>query len=205
MNAPPNVRMSRHAEIDAISAILSDAFVNEDGLNYWLKQGREKDRVRKRFFDAAVRDAINPKRDLWVAEANGERLGAAIWLAPGLKSFDWSFLEELMFTPLFFSISGIKGMARARELGAKLTQYHPQQPHAHLAFLGVSPTAQGKGVGSAILKATLAPLDKQGMAAYLEASDQRNVALYLRHGFEVTGEFDLPGLHFWTMLRQPQR
>ena len=197
--------MSRHAEIDAISAILSDAFVNEDGLNYWLKQGREKDRVRKRFFDAAVRDAINPKRDLWVAEANGERLGAAIWLAPGLKSFDWSFLEELMFTPLFFSISGIKGMARARELGAKLTQYHPQQPHAHLAFLGVSPTAQGKGVGSAILKATLAPLDKQGMAAYLEASDQRNVALYLRHGFEVTGEFDLPGLHFWTMLRQPQR
>lgn len=205
MIAPPNVRMSRHAEIDAISAILSDAFVNEDGLNYWLKQGAEKDRVRKRFFDAAVRDAINPKRDLWVAEANGERLGAAIWLAPGLKSFDWSFLEELMFTPLFFSISGIKGMARARELGAKLTQYHPQQPHAHLAFLGVSPTAQGKGVGSAILKATLAPLDKQGMAAYLEASDQRNVALYLRHGFEVTGEFDLPGLHFWTMLRQPQR
>ena len=205
MNAPPNVRMSRHAEIDAISAILSDAFVNEDGLNYWLKQGREKDRVRKRFFDVAVRDAINPKRDLWVAEAGGERLGAAIWLAPGLKSFDWSFLEELMFTPLFFSISGIKGMARARELGAKLTQYHPQQPHAHLAFLGVSPTAQGKGVGSAILKATLAPLDKQGMAAYLEASDQRNVALYLRHGFEVTGEFDLPGLHFWTMLRQPQR
>jgi len=204
MIAPPNVRMSRHAEIDAISAILSDAFVNEDGLNYWLKQGREKDRVRKRFFDAAVRDAINPKRDLWVAEANGARLGAAIWLAPGLKSFDWSFLEELMFTPLFFSISGIKGMARARELGAKLTQYHPQQPHAHLAFLGVAPTAQGKGVGSAILKATLAPLDKQGMAAYLEASDQRNVALYLRHGFEVTGEFDLPGLHFWTMLRQPQ-
>ena len=117
MIAPPNVRMSRHAEIDAISAILSDAFVNEDGLNYWLKQGREKDRVRKRFFDAAVRDAINPKRDLWVAEANGARLGAAIWLAPGLKSFDWSFLEELMFTPLFFSISGIKGMARARELG----------------------------------------------------------------------------------------
>lgn len=205
MNAPPQVRLSRHAEIDAISALLSDAFVNEDGLNYWLKQGPEKDRVRKRFFDVAVRDAINPKRDLWVAELGGERLGAAIWLAPGLKSFDWSFLEELMFTPLFFSIAGIKGMARARQLGAKLTQYHPPQPHAHLAFLGVAPAAQGKGVGSAILKATLAPLDAQGMPAYLEASDERNVALYLRHGFEVTGQFDLPGLHFWTMLRQPQR
>lgn len=205
MSAPPHVRLSREAEIDAISALLSDAFVNEDGLNYWLKQGPKKDHARKRFFDVAVRDAINPKRDLWIAESEGERLGAAIWLAPGLKSFDWSFLEELTYTPLFFSIAGIKGMGRARQLGAKLTQYHPQQPHAHLAFLGVAPAAQGKGVGSAILKATLAPLDAQGTAAYLEASDERNVALYLRHGFEVTGEFDLPGLHFWTMLRQPQR
>ena len=120
MSAPPRVRLSREAEIDAISVLLSDAFVNEDGLNYWLKQGPKKDHARKRFFDVAVRDAINPKRDLWIAESEGERLGAAIWLAPGLKSFDWSFLEELTYTPLFFSIAGIKGMGRARQLGAKL-------------------------------------------------------------------------------------
>ncbi len=77
-------------------------------------------------------------------------------------------------------------------------------PHAHLQFLGVSSEAQGQGVGSAILKTTLAPLDAGGTVGYLEASTERNVALYARHGFEVTNEFDLPGLHFWCMTRMPR-
>ena len=74
-------------------------------------------------------------------------------------------------------------------------------PHAHLVFLGVSTAAQGKGVGSAMLKAQLAPVDAQHLPAYLETSSQRNVDLYARHGFEITGEFDKPGLHMWTMTR----
>ena len=72
-------------------------------------------------------------------------------------------------------------------------------------FLGVATNAQGRGVGSALLKHTLAPLDASGTVAYLECSTERNVALYQRHGFEVTGEFDLPNLHMWTMARQPRR
>jgi ribosomal protein S18 acetylase RimI-like enzyme len=86
-----------------------------------------------------------------------------------------------------------------------LAEFHPREPHAHLVFLGVSPAAQGRGVGSAILKQTLAPLDGAGVCGYLEATTPRNVGLYARHGFEVTGEFDLPGLHMWTMTRPPQR
>jgi hypothetical protein len=55
------------------------------------------------------------------------------------------------------------------------------------------------------LKHTLAPLDASGKVAYLECSTKRNVALYQRHGFEVTGEFGLPNVHMWTMARQPRR
>ena len=65
-------------------------------------------------------------------------------------------------------------------------------------FLAFRASAQGHGVGSAILKQTLAPLDARGSRRISNASTERNVALYERHGFEVTGEFDLPGLHFWT-------
>jgi ribosomal protein S18 acetylase RimI-like enzyme len=202
MSGPLAVRVARADEIDAVSAVLTDAFVDEDGLNYWLRQGAAKERARRRFFDAAVRKALNPKRELWVAEAGGERLGAAIWLAPGLKAFDHGPVEELMLLPLLFSIAGVEGLQKARALGAKLASFHPREPHAHLTFLGVSSAAQGRGVGSEILKQTLAPLDAGGVTAYLECSTERNAALYARHGFEVTGGFELPGLRFWCMTRK---
>lgn len=188
-----------------MSAVLTDAFVDEAGLNYWLKQGREKERSRRKFFDAIVEDAVHPERDLYVAEAGGERLGGALWLRPGQKAFDLSFTKELALAPLMLSIAGVAGMMRGFDLADKLEAYHPKGPHAHLVFLGVVSKAQGQGVGSELLKHTLAPLDADGTVAYLECSTERNAALYQRHGFEVTGGFDLPNLHMIAMVRQPRR
>lgn len=204
MSAPPAVRPARESERAAVSAVLHDAFVDEDGLNYWLRQGAAKERARKRFFDAAVRDAVHPERELWLAGDEATPLGAALWLPPGKHAFDHTPLQQLFMAPMLFSIAGSEGLKRGRELGAKLASHHPSEPHAHLLFLGVATAAQGKGVGSAMLKTMLAPLDAQGMTAYLEASKERNVALYLRHGFEVTGEFALSGVRFWTMTRRPR-
>lgn len=200
----PKVRALRADELDTAAAVLTDAFVDEAGLNYWLKQDATKDHHRRKFFDAVVRDMLHPKRDISVAENGGAMTGAAIWLEPGLKAFDFPWWRELFYTPLFLSIAGASGLKRVQELGARLTSCHPAVPHAHLQFLGVSSEAQGQGVGSALLKETLAPLDRSGTVGYLEASTERNVALYARHGFEVTNEFDLPGLHFWCMTRMPR-
>jgi ribosomal protein S18 acetylase RimI-like enzyme len=202
MNAPPSVRAARADENPVASEVLTDAFVDEAGLNYWLKQGREKERARRKFFNAVVADAVHPDRDLWMAEADGGQVvGSAIWLAPGRKAFDFTFLQELQLAPLLISIAGVVGTFRGLGLAEALSAHHPHIPHAHLVFLGVSTAAQGQGVGSAILKATLAPVDAQHLPAYLETSTPRNVTLYQRHGFEITGELDKPGLHMWTMTR----
>lgn len=204
MSAPVEVRPARADETQTVASVLTDAFVDEAGLNYWLRQGEAKTAVRRRFFGAAVRDVIHRERELWLAQSNGAPAGAAIWLKPGDHAFDFTPLQQLLTTPLFLSIAGFAGMQRAQELGGALNAHHPKQKHAHLVFLGVAPSAQGRGVGSAILKQTLAPLDAQGVTAYLECTTERNAALYKRHGFEVTGEFDFPGLHFWTMTRAPR-
>jgi ribosomal protein S18 acetylase RimI-like enzyme len=203
MSAPPLVRRAASGESEAAARVLTDAFVDEDGLNYWLKQGRAKERARLVFFNAAVRDVVHAQRRLDVALADGAVAGAAIWLKPGDKAFDLPPLRELMLTPLLFRVAGFEGMGKATALGRRLTELHPRMPHAHLVFLGVSPAAQGKGVGSAMLKHALAPLDAAGLHAYLEASTEGNVALYARHGFIVTNEIKLPGLHMRTMLREP--
>lgn len=204
MSAPPVVRLARSDEIAASAAVLTDAFADEDGLNYWLKQGAVKERARRLFFNAAVRDVVHAERRLDVAEADGALAGAAIWLKPGDKAFDLPLLRELMLTPLLFRVAGFEGMGKATALGRQLNALHPRMPHAHLVFLGVSPAAQGRGVGSAMLKHAFAPLDASGTHAYLEASTERNVALYERHGFAVTNELKLPGLHMRTMLRAPR-
>lgn len=84
---------------------------------------------------------------------------------------------------------------------------HPtDQKHWYLAFMGVVPEWQGRGLGSALMAPALAELDRSGATAYLEASTPRSRALYQRHRFEVTGEFDLPagGPPLWQMWREPQ-
>lgn len=204
MTAPVLVRRARSVESKLVASILADAFAHEAGLNYWLLQGREKDRARRKFFDAAVDDFIHRERQLWLAEAEGAARGAAIWLAPHDHAYQMSLWRQLTLTPLLFSIAGYSGLQRGKEVGMRLAALHPHEPHAHLVFLGVAPEAQGLGVGSAILKQTLAPLDAARTLAFLETTTERNVALYQRHGFEVTGEFELPGLHMWAMVRAPQ-
>lgn len=205
MNAPPIVRRARNDENQVVAETLTDAFVDEGGMNYWLRQDRRKDQARRRFFDEAVTTGVHPARELWVVDGEAGAQGAAIWLSPGLKAFDFSFLQEIALAPMLLQIAGIAGTIRGLKLAEKLEGFHPKGPHAHLVFLGVRTSAQGKGVGSAMLKTTLAPLDANGTIAYLETSSQRNVDLYARHGFEVTGEFDAPALHMWTMTRQPRR
>ena len=65
--------------------------------------------------------------------------------------------------------------------------YHPTEPHWYLPMIGVDPSQQGRGIGSALLTHALAICDRDGLPAYLESSNPKNVPLYERHGFEVVG------------------
>lgn len=63
---------------------------------------------------------------------------------------------------------------------------------------GAAPS--GRGAGSALLEQRL---DQMSEPAYLESSNEANVALYERFGFQVTGEIALPhdGPRMWPMYR----
>ena len=111
-------------------------------------------------------------------------------------------------------------LARARKLSAfsasrialvgagllKLERIHPPDPpHWYLAVLGTDPSAQGRGLGSAVMRSVLERADGEGTCAYLESSKERNVDFYARHGFRLAGELQLPrGPTMWPMWREPR-
>jgi len=58
-------------------------------------------------------------------------------------------------------------------------------------------------VGSSLLRPILDRSDADGIDAYLESSNELNIPLYERHGFEVCGEVELPkGPLIWPMVRK---
>ncbi|MBB4934913.1 ribosomal protein S18 acetylase RimI-like enzyme [Lipingzhangella halophila] len=93
---------------------------------------------------------------------------------------------------------------RLATLGALLDERHPDGPHRYLPFIGVTSAARGTGVGGALLSHGLRQCDAQGVGAYLEATSDRNRALYQRHGFvEQAPPIRLPdGPQITPMWRQ---
>jgi ribosomal protein S18 acetylase RimI-like enzyme len=80
---------------------------------------------------------------------------------------------------------------------------HPATSHYYLETLGVEPTMQGRGLGSAMLQNIAAQLDAAGTECVLETANDRNVALYRRFGFEVVSEERILGAHVQFMRRLP--
>jgi ribosomal protein S18 acetylase RimI-like enzyme len=86
-----------------------------------------------------------------------------------------------------------------------MASYHPHEPHWYLPLLGVDPTRQGQGIGSALLQHAAALCDRAGQLAYLESSNPANVPLYERHGFEVVGTIQAGASPtFYPMVRKPR-
>jgi len=134
-----------------------------------------------------------------------EIAGAAVWLPPGAyprgNRRDLVLLLRLLPTT----------PALGRRVGDILRLFnavdakHPHEPHWYLALLGVDPSYQRTGAGSALLAPVLARCDATGLPAYLETQKPENVPWYGRFGFEVVDELQVGRCPpVWTLQRAPQ-
>jgi ribosomal protein S18 acetylase RimI-like enzyme len=90
-------------------------------------------------------------------------------------------------------------------LGEAMMAAHPHEPHWYLNVVSTVPEHQGQGYGAAVLQPVLAICDTEGISAYLESSNPRNMSLYRRQGFVETGEIELPdGPSLYQMWRDPR-
>lgn len=125
--------------------------------------------------------------------------GAALWLPPDVHPPQ----EELM--ALAQSATPAHLQEEVFAVFEQMGRYHPTEPHWYLPMIGVDPTRQGSGYGSALMAHAVIQCDRSNQLAYLESSNPRNIPLYQRYGFEVLGTIQVgssPPLS--PMLRKPK-
>ena len=71
--------------------------------------------------------------------------------------------------------------------------------------LGVEPTQQGKGYGSALMQHTLMECDRNHQLAYIESSNPATIPFDEQQGFELLGTIQEGALlSVFPMLRYPR-
>ena len=108
-----------------------------------------------------------------------EGLGAAMWLPPGVEP------DSERLGALLSEYGAAERQSDLGEVMERMGQSHPHDPHWYLPLIGVDPALHGRGIGSALMRHALARVDADGLPAYLESSNPRNISLYERHGFEA--------------------
>jgi GNAT superfamily N-acetyltransferase len=128
--------------------------------------------------------------------------GAALWLPAGRQLFTGD--EEVEFAGRLEAATG-EDAGRLFELLELFDEHHPDGTYWTLQLMAVVPESQGQGIGSALIAPVLVRCDLEQAPAYLEATSERSVPFYERHGFRVIGEISPPdGPPLFPMWRDPR-
>jgi ribosomal protein S18 acetylase RimI-like enzyme len=195
------IRRARPGDEEAIVSVLVRAFDADPVASYLLRKDEHRRRGFELCFGTFLRHMTMPGGETWLAD---DGLGAALWTPPG--GWDVGVLRALAMVPALIRATGVTRVARAGVRAGRVQKRHPRAPHFYLFAVGVDPEHQGRGIGSALLRAVLDRCDETGVPAYLEASKPENARLYERHGFRITEEVSMApeAPPVWLMWRDPR-
>ncbi len=186
------------------AGVLARAFHTDPPLEYFIADPARRAELLPKFFLRFVRYG----QIFGEVHATPQKPEAvAIWLPPGNTDItpagaSRSGLDEL---PQLFGQESFNRLSVFLDRMSEM--HHAAMPgdHWYLAFIGVEPDRQGRGLGGRLLEPMLARARRDRVACYLETFLSRNVPFYRRHGFNVVAEGILAdsGLAFWTMRREP--
>ncbi len=193
------VILAEAADLDILSDVIAEAFHPLAPAKWLIPDDAARRSIFPGYFQIFVEHALSEG----VVHTTPGRTGVALWfpVSPGGPAPPAGYGERLA------AVTG-RWVHRFRAFDAVIDQRHPAGfPHDHLAMLAIRPSQQGQGIGSALLCAHHGTLDRQNLAAYLEASDLRTRQLYLRHGYTDHGaQVRLPGGPLmYPMLRRLNR
>jgi ribosomal protein S18 acetylase RimI-like enzyme len=188
-------------ETGALAAMLTRSFA-DDALFAWWLRAPSRPAALRRYFDLVLQAHLDRSDTMLVSN----RLDAcAIWDEPGRAPRWPATIRALRLISLLRPGLHRYQPLRLGRLIRALDSLRPwDKPHWYLCYLGVEPTLQGTGRGTALLRAELARRDCAGDAVYLEVAKSRTEEFYRRFGFETVGAVRLAeDLELRGMWRAP--
>ncbi|PHM71196.1 GNAT family N-acetyltransferase [Xenorhabdus sp. KJ12.1] len=180
------VRNKEISEIQLVRCVqtLTRAFDGYALMRHFLAEDDHQQRVRC-YQEAFLRKVGMTIGHVW---ATDDGSAVSIWTAPDIED------AEATFVPLSIEFGKIAG-TREKVMRASETIMAKERPNFPCWFLGavaVDPDYQGKGLGRAVIEPGLERAEREGFPVFLETSDDKNVKIYERLGFEVTAAYQLP-------------
>jgi ribosomal protein S18 acetylase RimI-like enzyme len=201
------VEKLRPDQVDEAADLLSRAFETTPDYTHMLPDPYTRRDALRGFMRAPVRDSEN-EGTCWAASSGQVLVGVAAWQAPG--RYPWSLRRNLRALPSVLSVlrhapGSFRDLVR---FGSKIDAHFPKDRRLwYLQVIGVSPEAQGLGVGSRLLEPAIDLADREQVPCYLETSNPEAVPFYERAGFEIDAkevELMQGGPTYWLMTRPPQ-
>lgn len=186
-------------EIDAApplrlcAGLLADAFVDEPGMRWICGPGLPR---KRRWFAATTHAHVSlPGHRAYVISGDGVPVGAAL---AGPSGGRLGLRARVEWTARVCAGCGPGAVRRTLAYLAAVEDGVPGGAWS-LEFVGVSPTARGRGAARALIERVVG--DAAGADVVLTTADPANVGVYRRLGFVETGRVRLADLSVVTMRR----
>jgi len=199
------VRKLLPSEVRKASHLLARAFAADPFIAYLLPDARRRGLMFPPFFRTLMHHQVG-LGTVWAWEEDGRLIGVAAWFPPDLSPASRSVRVRSAANAAMVRVLFPRASGRLFGAFAGFGELHPDAPHWYLAFIGLEPDAQGRGIGHRLLEPALACADAGGTLCYLETPFMQTHAFYRKNGFEITRELHpIPGAPpVWTMTRPPQ-
>jgi len=170
--------------------------------------GDDEERRRQalaRYFDYSMREGARLGRlVVWPQQS----IGAAVWLLPAeAVVYAAEAKAKAEFLTAALGTAGADAYRRIIEFMRPRAAAVVGASAWYLSIVGVTPSAQGQGLGKRLLEPTLAEADAAGADCYLETFDPRNPAFYQRLGFSAVASHSEPVTRasYTIMIRSSRR
>lgn len=178
-----------------IAETLALAFQSEAGWSYVIPDAKQRAARLPGAFHLLLRE--DHKKG--AVFGTDEFEAVTLWRGPS-QAHDSLWDRARMIIPFAQVLRG--SLLRGLEVSDAIEKHLPKEPCWYLHFAGCHPSFQGFGFGGAAIHAGLECADADGLPAYLETADEKNVALYQSFGFAVKHQWQIPeGPMFWGMQR----
>ena len=186
---------------------LAAAFEQDPLMSHGLPEAAEAKRIAlEKISQGALNFAKSYERTYTTA---GQPKGVAIWQPPEASEVNpaqlWNLVTSgLLQTPFYLRWDRLPDLVWMMSLFSRLHQKLMPDPHWYLMMLGVSPQAQGQGIGGKLIQPVLEEADRSNVPCYLETTTPAAVRFYERNGFQVIHQDFFAGHPYWAMKRSPQ-